>query len=548
MDYSKIEQLGVNPIGPDKRAGTKARSNPSFEKLKEEIGKLESLSGKTVNWKRVIKLAIEILNEESKDMLVASYLCVGLFYEEGYKGLKAGLTCYKGLLENFWEEMFPPRKRMKARVSAVVWMAERTEKAAKSIEIEEHEKGAVDQVRQEINELHTLFDEKFEGESVGLAGLRRVLDEHIGRMEVEDEGKKEQIKKEEHKKVAEKTPRNKEKKKKEKTEKEKSAPAGPVEIVNAQDADRALREASNLLRRIAFYQRGEDGTNPLPYRLVRFAAWQKVNQLPINQNNRTMIPPVQEYIKARLNDLMDKGQWQEIINFTETQITDAPFWLDLNYCCVISLSNLGASYKRTQQAVCDELSNFLNRLPGILDFQFSNGTPFASADTRNWIETTVTAPSIDTTVSSQTFSTPAGNGDSDRLEELKATARKLASESKVKDAILLFQQELSGIAHMRQRFIYKLAMAQICFDAGEPKATIAILEELDEVIKRFSLEKWEPALAAGVLHLFWLTFTRLLSHPTEISPDSDHRVEKVYSRLSRLDPVLAFELIRKKKG
>ncbi|MCP4646930.1 MAG: hypothetical protein GY852_04235, partial [bacterium] len=297
-----------------------------------------------------------------------------------------------------------------------------------------------------------------------------------------------------------------------------AAPPAPAvkltDIASVQDANRGLRDAAGILRRVATYQRGENSASPLPYRLIRFAAWIEINQLPVNDNNRTMIPPVPKHLATRLNSLMQNGQWLEVINFTEAQITDTPFWLDLNYSCVLSLSNLGPSHQGAEQAVCDELSNFLTRFPSIPNFQFSDGTSFAGSDTKNWIETTLLASNE--TTGSQTSGPEEGAPG--RLAELKETAKKLTSEKKFKDAILVFQQELTGISNMRERFLYKLELARTCFNAGEPKAAIPVLEELDSEIRQFSLETWEPALAAGVLHLLWLSLKRLFTSPGETSP------------------------------
>ncbi|RLC09618.1 MAG: hypothetical protein DRI57_21815 [Deltaproteobacteria bacterium] len=70
------------------------RYDPEFEKLQSEIGKLSSPTGAT-NWEKVSRLAAGILEEKSKDLLVASYLAVARIHTDGADGLAPGLTIFR---------------------------------------------------------------------------------------------------------------------------------------------------------------------------------------------------------------------------------------------------------------------------------------------------------------------------------------------------------------------------------------------------------------------------------------------------------------------
>lgn len=45
--------------------------------------------------------------------------------EEGYAGLAVGLKILNDMAENHWDCLFPPAKRMRARQTAYVWLAEK---------------------------------------------------------------------------------------------------------------------------------------------------------------------------------------------------------------------------------------------------------------------------------------------------------------------------------------------------------------------------------------------------------------------------------------
>jgi len=124
MDYGK---LGIDPITADAPAGSDARYESEFEELQTEIDKLSSPTASGgVNWKKVGDLSAQILAEKSKDLLVASYFAVSQVRAEKAVGLAVGLTVMHDLVANFWDQLFPAKKRMRGRLSAFEWWLEKT--------------------------------------------------------------------------------------------------------------------------------------------------------------------------------------------------------------------------------------------------------------------------------------------------------------------------------------------------------------------------------------------------------------------------------------
>ena len=133
--------LGKDPINPDQPAGSDVRYEPEFEKLQAETDKLSSPSSSGgIDWEKVSDMAALILAEKSKDLLVASFLAVSQVHTRQTEGLAVGVTVMHDLVENFWDTLFPPKKRMRGRLGAIEWWIEKTESALKATQIPLHRK------------------------------------------------------------------------------------------------------------------------------------------------------------------------------------------------------------------------------------------------------------------------------------------------------------------------------------------------------------------------------------------------------------------------
>lgn len=58
-------------------------------------------------WRKILTLAPKILREESKDLEVATWLTEALVRRYGFCGLRDSLQLIEGLLERFWDQLYP---------------------------------------------------------------------------------------------------------------------------------------------------------------------------------------------------------------------------------------------------------------------------------------------------------------------------------------------------------------------------------------------------------------------------------------------------------
>ncbi len=105
-----------SPTGSDLRASR--RAGGSFAMLKQARSAARTAERKTAvaeddsqgirpNWRPVCDLASRILCEESKDLEVAAYLIEALVRLHGFAGLRDGFRFCRGLVEEYWEVLYP---------------------------------------------------------------------------------------------------------------------------------------------------------------------------------------------------------------------------------------------------------------------------------------------------------------------------------------------------------------------------------------------------------------------------------------------------------
>jgi type VI secretion system protein ImpA len=98
---------GNNPAGEDLRYSL-------HEEIKEARREDDLLDRgdwqrevKKADWTRVVFLCTEALTKTSKDLQIAAWLTEALTVTQGFGGLTTGLKIMNGLLENFWEHLYP---------------------------------------------------------------------------------------------------------------------------------------------------------------------------------------------------------------------------------------------------------------------------------------------------------------------------------------------------------------------------------------------------------------------------------------------------------
>jgi type VI secretion system protein ImpA len=67
----------------------------------------EAEAGPPPDWQPIVELGSRALSEQAKDLEVAAYLIEGLVRVHGYAGLRDGFRLARGLIERYWENVYP---------------------------------------------------------------------------------------------------------------------------------------------------------------------------------------------------------------------------------------------------------------------------------------------------------------------------------------------------------------------------------------------------------------------------------------------------------
>jgi type VI secretion system protein ImpA len=103
----------LQPVSPEAPCGTDLEYDPAFLELERSSqGKPEQQMGSTIvpaqepDWKDVSNKALALLTK-TKDLRIVSRLVRGLLNTEGLVGLADGIAVMRGLVENFWDGVYP---------------------------------------------------------------------------------------------------------------------------------------------------------------------------------------------------------------------------------------------------------------------------------------------------------------------------------------------------------------------------------------------------------------------------------------------------------
>ncbi|MCF5606795.1 type VI secretion system domain-containing protein, partial [Pseudomonas syringae] len=216
--------------------------------------------------------------------------------------------------------------------------------------------------------------------------------------------------------------------------------------------------------------------------------------------------------------------YADLIVDVETTLVSSPFWFDgqrLIWNCLKALGATAAMYE-----VEAHLAMLLKRIPELVELRFHDGTPFANANTLEWITAHVLPPVV----------TEAHLRETDgktELSEWDAVYRELLpslQDGGLKSAVRVLSQRLYSAEGGRDRFFWRLCLARLCYQAKEYVLAKIQLEFLDQQLQSSGLQLWEPLVYLDVLRLLYDCYERLPQNEKSAS-----RKEDVYQRLCHCD-------------
>lgn len=585
----------LNPIPGDNPSGKNLRYDPILDKMKEARREEEVLPQgewtcevKKADYPQVIKLAADALATKSKDLQIAAWLTEALVARDRIAGLREGLDLIRGLLENFWESLYPEIEEgdLGMRVAAIEWVGLRLDSVVRKVPLtkskldwlkyqesrlvgyEDDTKGneAKTLARQQAIAEKRCTAEEFD-EAVRLTGtpfyqkmaedlvaahasaeaLEAISDQKFGRdapsfnnlrAALEDlQTAVKQYYNPEQENAAEEGASVEEPSESRETSDAVTGGAGQEVIahkkktVSDEPADRD--DANRRVVHVAGFLRKENPRNPVPYLLLRALRWGEIREAGPALNALLFESPPTE-LRQRVKQLSAEGQWVELLETAESGMGMGcgRGWLDLQRHTVHACESLGEDYAPVAAAVRASLRGLLADYPDISAATLMDDTPAANAETQVWLrEFILPAPPA------EPIQVPIPSVTVEQVPDVHELALKAAKAGRVEEAIEMLMREIRQEKSGRARFQRKIQLATLCLSTKHEPIACPILAELAEEVERRKLEEWEEAPAvARPLALLYRCLDKLGGCEAE--------KQKIYQKLCRLDPVQALACSR----
>lgn len=522
-DLSPFLESVRAPISEDNPAGESVTYDEDFQALKTEVENISSVSGQA-DYERIAELARTILTEKSKDLRAAGYLVVGEARANGTDQMAEAIRAVRLLIDEYWEDLYPAKRRMRGRGSALQFISDRLSDWVSATDFEQPDRAALVTARDALKEIQDFGLQEMGEHAPSLSGLLNELDDVIDSLPEPEPDEPSEPAEADDSEPAED----------EGAPATETAPSTPSEFTSASDVSVAVSDAASFLRE-------QDLTDPIPFRLLRALQWGVLREEPPSEHGETRLPAPREQRRTYLSGLLDDEEYETLIREAESSFQNEPFhlWLDLQRLVASALDALGAPYEPARDAVLFDVARFVDRLPGLLSLTFSDGTPFASPITVDWIETQV-QPVLET--GDDGGSAPHSDGQMLVTEQYEE-ARQLLGGGELDEALSVMREGAAEDTSEKEAFHRRLYIALLCMKGGRLAVARPLLDRLDADVEQHALDAWSPSLALKVWENKCKCYDALAQKaPTETSDELSAEADAAFEKICRLDATKALSV------
>ncbi|WP_374424373.1 type VI secretion system protein TssA [Chromobacterium sp.] len=478
----------LKPIADAAPCGEDLSHDDEFLALKEEVTRLSGMDTALA-----LTHAETLLKTRGKDLRVAAYYACARLRRDGVAGLADGLELVAALLERYPDTVWPHQPAR--RRSALEWMASErfTDRLA---QLPNDDNDAWERAAAALLLLQSLTAGSA-AEPLRLAALGHSLQQRLQPAAVI---------------AARPTP----------------PPAAPPANVGEVSSWRELLEQA---RRMTVFLRRQPEGQAAALRLLRAVRWEALAALPPGDaEGRTRLPPPRAELRQQLKRQLLQQQWPDLREQAELAFAEGAnhWWLDLQHYAWLAHQHGGEIAAPLADLVRDDALRLCQRLPGIEQLRFSDGSPFAEDATLEWL-TLWRQP--------EAAAAPEAGTRADWAES-ETQAHAIAAQQGL-PAAFAWVQALPALAGGRERCLRHLLLARLAERHGRAEMAIHLLEALLCQADDHQLEAWEPELAFELqAQLARLLRQRLLRKDSDRA-GLGQRLERLNARLAALDPARA---------
>jgi type VI secretion system protein ImpA len=589
------------PIEGPNPSGVNLRYNPVYDKIKEARREedqpppgMTERDRKTADNPLVIKLTTDALTTKTKDLQLAAWLTEAWLKQKGFGGLRDGLAVCHGLVEKFWETVYPEIEDgdVQARGAPLGFLGTKLEIPLKLIPVVEKAKygfldhqqsrevGYEDQAKSDdakkkravaikegklapevfdtafedtpkkfyaqaekdldaclqlVRQLQESCDPKFVEEGPSFGPLRSALEatRHLihGFLQKKREKEPDPVEPVAVQPGAEGGTAG------------EVAAGGQVRVgvlisveTSSEPPDRV--EAIAKIAEAAAFLRRREPKSPASYLMLRGLRWGELRAaVDLADPTQFEAPPTD--LRKHLKRLTLDKKWEQLLEAAESAMAlpCSRAWLDLQRTVVEACEGLGSDYGAIVRAIRSELKALITDIPQLLDATLMDETPVANAETRAWLVSLTQAPPEPAPAAEPALGAPAAsNGQGSRWPsqstDAYVSARQALREGQERKAFEILQQDIAQKRSGRERFRRRMQLVEICASTNKANVAQPILEDLAAAIETHKLEDWEdPGVVAGAL-------ATIMKMSLRVQADKAQQ-QKLFERICRLDPAQA---------
>jgi type VI secretion system protein ImpA len=588
------------PIEGPNPSGANLRYDPLYDKIKELRREedqpppgMTERDRKVADNPQVIKLTTDLLTKKTKDLQLAAWLTEALLKQKGFGGLKDGLALCHGLVDKFWDTLYPELEdgdaqsrgaplgfigtKLEIPVKLIPVVEKQTyclldyeqarevgyEELAKADDAKKRRAQAVkegkltpevfdktfeetpkkfyaqaekdlDACLQNLSELTKTCDEKFGVEGPAFGPLKTALEaeRHLihGLLQKKREKEPDPV----EAVPTEAAPGAE-------GEAATAGAGGPVRTgvlisveTSSEPPDRV--EAISKVADAAAFLRRREPHSPASYLMLRGLRWGELRAaIELADPTRLEAPPTD--LRRHLKKLLLDKKYEQLLDAAESTMAlpCSRAWLDLQRFVVEACDAMGGGYEAVARAIRSELKALINDIPQLLDATLMDETPAANAETRAWLVSLSQAPA-EAAPAADGAPPASSNGLGSRWPgqptDAYASALQALREGSERKAFEILQQDIARKRSGRERFRRRMQMVELCASTNKPNVAQPILDDLAAAIETHKLDDWEdPGMVASAL-------ATLMKMSTRIQADKAQQ-QKLFERICRLDPAQA---------
>lgn len=442
----------LTPIAGDNPGGANLRYDPVYDKIKEARREEEDLDQgdwkrerKVADWPLTSKLCEETIATRSKDLQLAAWLTEAAIRQRGFSGLLEGLALIEGMLEQFWDHLYPELEDGDAefRSTPLEWLANQLihltrnlpltkdgysflkyresrdvgyEEQATSDAARDARKAKLDdgklapetfdesfgqtpkafyveldatlnEILARVQSLALICDDKFGDYSPSFSRFIQALEE-IKQVNKSLLDRKREIEPDPIEEAAVESA-SQQSEASATGEPGAAAPAGPgINIAAFTGAESVIRKPIiESLVQAAAQLRQMDPTNPGPYLMLRGLRFGELRAAATKGDLRLLEAPPTE-IRRQLRVYAMDQKWKELLELTEASMAlpASRGWMDLQRMSCEALIGLGDEYNGVAAAIRSEVRALLRDVPELRGAILMDDTPACNPQTLAWLD------------------------------------------------------------------------------------------------------------------------------------------------------------------